>query len=112
MFEKRAAINHLLTEEQQEYYRYHGYSQEMLDFCRAQEVMPPPMWSPTGGSGQWDWDKSAPRAAKEERGRSGAWVWNADYIEVKSDKESRPHKSKSLFEKIFRCSFSNEKKKS
>ena len=103
--ENKVELKFILSPPQKEYYLYNGHSQELLDFCESKQVMPPPLWSPTGGSGQWDW---------EEQGES--WAWHPD---VKSEKE-KPRKFKKesregfaeYFKRIFRGSFSSEKKKS
>ena len=103
--EQELKVNFLLTPQQKEHYLNSGHPQELLDFCESKRVMPPPLWSPTGGSGQWDWD---------EQGET--WGWNPD---DKSEKE-KPHKFKrdggegfvAHFKRIFRGSFSSEKKKS
>ena len=103
--ENNAEVGSLLTLEQKEYYLYNGHSQELLDFCESMAVLPPPMWSPTGGSGQWDWDE-----------RGGSWEWHPD---VKSEnkkfhkfKKESDNRFVEYFKRIFRGSFSGEKKKS
>ena len=95
----------------------HYNDPEVLEFCKQKGVMPPPYWSPDGGSGAWEWDEEHERVTKgrlkDTHHGTGAWVWIPDdkldpVAIVKYNKEEKGFIG--WFKRIFRGSFSARRK--
>ena len=61
------------------------HNQELLDFCKEKETMPPPQYSPDGESGEWQWEEDREIILKHfSKGRlpipKGMWLWKKDAL--------------------------------